>query len=148
MTFWFLWTSLAFFRCLRLHPVITVRNESPLSRPQYLQFSDINVLLIQLPKKRHRKTEQPIPSKTQPRMVRNCITRTSTRRLKFLPHKHALHMPPRAVSICHAPHAPHALVPRSPTRPTRLLHFASCHISPKVTSHCHVSTRHLLTIDR
>ena len=28
----------------------------------------------QLPKKRHRKTKQPIPSKTQPRTARNCIT--------------------------------------------------------------------------
>ena len=106
LTFWFLWTSLAFFRCPRLHPVVTIRSEPPLSRPQYLQHSDINILCIQLPKNRHRKTEQPIPSKTQPRTARNCITRASTRRLKFLPHEHALHASPRTVGTCHAPHTP------------------------------------------
>ena len=106
MTFWFLWTSSAFFRCPRLHPVVTVRSEPPPSRPQYLQHSDINVLRIQLPKKRHRKIEQPILSKTQPRTARNCITRASTRQPKFLPHEHALHAPPHAVGTCHAPHAP------------------------------------------
>ena len=94
LTFWFLWTSPAFFRCPRLHPVVTFRSEPPPSRPQYLQLSDINVLLIQQPKKRHRKTEQPIPSKTQPRTARNCITRAATRRLKFLLHEHAFHAPP------------------------------------------------------
>ena len=87
----FLWTSPAFFRCPRLHPVVTVRSEPPPSRLQYLQLLDINILLIQLPKKRHRKTEQSIPSKTQLRTARNCITRASMRRLKFLPHEHALH---------------------------------------------------------
>ena len=106
MTFWFLWTSSAFFRCPRLHPVITVRSEPSPSRPQYLQHSDINVVCIQLPKNRHRKTEQLIPSKTQPRTAGNCITRASTHRLKFLPHEHALHVPPRAVSTYHTPHAP------------------------------------------
>ena len=125
LTFWFLWTSPAFFRCPRLHPVVTVRSEPPPSRPQYLQHSDINVLRIQLPNKRHRKTKQPIPSKTQPRTARNCITRASTRRLKFLPHEH---VPPRAVGICHAPHAP---VPCSFTCPTHLLAFASYHVSPR-----------------
>ena len=74
--------------------------------PTVLQHSDINVLCIQLPNNRHRKIERPIPSKTQPRTARNCITRASTRRLKFLPHEHALHAPPRAVCTCHAPHAP------------------------------------------
>ena len=95
-----------FFRCPRLHPVVTVRSEPSPSHPQYLQHSDINVLCIQLPKNRHRKTEQPIPSKTQPRMARNYITRASTHRLKFLPHEHALHAPSCAVSTCHAPHVP------------------------------------------
>ena len=107
LTFWFLWTSPAFFRCPRLHPFVTVRSEPLLSRPQYLQHSDINILRIQLPNNRHRKTERPIPSTTQPRMARNCITRTSTRRLKFLPHEHALHAPPRSAGTCHAPHAPY-----------------------------------------
>ena len=106
MTFWFLWTSSAFFRCPRLHPVVPVRSKPPPSRPQYLQHLDINVLCIQLPKNRHRKTERPISSKTQPRTARNCITRASMRRLKFLPHEHALHAPPRTVGTCHAPHAP------------------------------------------
>ncbi|KAK4591695.1 hypothetical protein RGQ29_016221 [Quercus rubra] len=35
LTFWFLWTSPAFFRCPRLHPVVTVRSKPPPSRPQY-----------------------------------------------------------------------------------------------------------------
>ena len=86
--------------------------------PTVLQHLDINVLCIQLPNNRHRKTEHPIPSKTQPRTARNCITRAPTRRLKFLPHEHALHAPPRAVSTCHAP--PRAR-PLLLTRHTRLL---------------------------
>ena len=102
-----MWTSPAFFRCPRLHPVVTVRSEPPPSRPQYLQHSDINVLCIQLPNNRHRKTERPILSKTQPRTARNCITRASTRRLKFLPHEHVLHALSRAAGTCHAPHAPY-----------------------------------------
>ena len=141
MTFWFLWTSPAFFRCPRLHLVVIVRSESPLSRPQSLQLSDIIVLLIQLPKQRHRATEQPILSKTQPRMARNYITCTSTRRLKFLPHEHVLHASPHIVNISH-------VLPRASSHaPTRLLRFTNCHVSPKVTSHCHVSTRQPLTVD-
>ena len=128
LTFWFLWTSSAFFRCPRLHPVVTVRSEPPPSRPQYLQHSDINVLRIQLPKKRHRKTEQPILSKTQPRTARNYITRASTRRLKFLPHEHTLHTPPvPATRLTRPPRAS----PRSLTRHTCLLRFSSCHVSPR-----------------
>ena len=80
--------------------------------PTVLQHSNINILCIQLPKNRHRKTEQPIPSKTEPRMARNCITRALTRWLKFLPHEHALHAPPRAPTrqstLTHAPHVPAA----------------------------------------
>ena len=116
MTFWFLWTSPAFFRCPRLHPVVTVRSEPPPSRPQYLQHSDINVLCIQLPNNRHRKTERPIPSKTQPRTAKNCITRASTRLLKFLPHEHT---PPRVSTrrlyLPRASRAPHASVTRTHT---------------------------------
>ena len=129
MTFWFLWTSPAFFRCPRLHPVVTVRSESSPSRPQSLQLSDIIVLLIPLPKQRHRVTERPIPSKTQLRKARNYITRTSTRWLKFLPHKHALHAPSCAVSVSHAP---------ATRAPTRLLRFTYCHVNPRVTL-AHVS---------
>ena len=107
MTFWFLWTSPTFFHCPRLHPVITVRSESPPLRPQSLQLSNLTVLLIQLPKQRHRVTEQPIPRKTQPRMARNHLTHASTRWLKFLPHKHALHASPRASRTrTHGFHAP------------------------------------------
>ena len=109
-----MWTSSAFFCCPRLHPVVTVRSEPLSSRLQYLQHSDINVLRIQLPNKRHRKTEQPILSKTQPRTARNCITRASTRWLKFLPHEHA---PPRAATrrwyLPCASRAPHASVTRT-----------------------------------
>ena len=79
--------------------------------PTVLQHSNINVLCIQLPKNRHRKTEQSIPSKTQPRTAKNCTTRAPTRRLKFLPHEHAQ---PRAVNISYvltraSSHAPHVL---------------------------------------
>ena len=83
--------------------------------PTILQHSDINVLCIQLPNNRHRKIEHLIPSKTQPRTARNCITRAPTRRLKFLPHKHALHTPPRAVTC-------RQYLPRAPTRQTTLTH--------------------------
>ena len=144
MTFWFMWTFPTFFRCPRLHPVVIDRSESPLAHPQSLQLSDIIVLLIQLPKQRHRATEQPILSKTQPRMARNYITRTPTRRLKFLTHKHALHAPSVSLTSSHTPHAP---VPHTPTCPTRLLCFTYCHVSPKVMPHCHVSTRQPLTVD-
>ena len=136
MTFWFLWISPAFFRCPCLHPVFTNRSESPPSRLQSLQLSDIIVLLIQLRKQRHRATEQPIPSKTQPRMARNYITCTPTHRLKFLPCEHALHAPSVSLS-----REPMRQFPRAPTCSTRLLCFAYCHVSPKVTSHYHVSTR-------
>ena len=81
--------------------------------PTVLQYSDINVLRIQLSKKRHRKTGQPIPSKTQPRTARNCITRASTRRLKFLPHEHALHASPRAIGTYHAPVHAHSRTTRA-----------------------------------
>ena len=53
LTFWFLWTSLAFFRYPYLHPIVTVRSESLPSRLQSLQLLDLIVLLIQLPKQRH-----------------------------------------------------------------------------------------------
>ena len=129
MTFWFLWTSPAFFCCPRLHPVVTVRSESPPSHPQSLQLSDLIVLLIQLLKQRHRVTEQPILSKTQPRTARNHLTRVSTRRMKFLPHEHVLHALPRAVSISHAP---------GHTSSTCLLHLTYCHVRPRMTSHYHV----------
>ena len=129
MTFWFLWTSPTFFHCPRLHPVITVRSESPPLRPQSLQLSDIIVLLIQLPKQRHRATEQPIPTKNGQKLHH-------MRRLKFLPHEHALHAPPVSLTCSHAPHT---LVPMLSRATTRLLHFTYCHVSPKVTSHCHVS---------
>ena len=122
--FWFLWTSPAFFHCPRLHPVVTVRSEPPPSRPQYLQHSNINVLCIQLPNNRHRKTERPIPSKTQPRTARNCISRASTCRLKFLPHKHA---PQRAAGTCHAPHATH-------TRQSTCTHAPHAPHTPAATS--------------
>ena len=133
-----------FFHYPCLHPVVTVRSELPSSCPQSLQLSDIIVLLIQLPKQRHRATKQPIPSKTQPRMAKNYITRIPTRRLKFLTHKHALHAPSVYLTSSHTPLAP---VPHIPTRPTSLLCFTYCHVSPKVTSHCHVSTRQPLTVD-
>ena len=139
-----MWTSLAFFRCPRLHPVVTVKSESPSSRPQSLQLSDIIVLLIQLPKKRHRVTEQSIPSKTQPRTARNYITHASMRWLKFLPHEHAFHVPPRTGNVSHTPHAP---ATRATRAPTRLLSFTYCHVSPRVTSHCHVSTHQPLTVE-
>ena len=125
------------------------RSESPPSCPQSLQLSDIIVLLIQLPKQRHKVTEQPIPSKTLPRKARKYITRASTRRLKFRPHEHALDVPPRpprTVSVSHAPHTPVPLASRAATRHTRLLRFTCCHVSPRVTSHCHVSTRQPLTL--
>ena len=90
--------------------------------PTVLQYSDINVLCIQLPKNRHRKTEQSIPSKTQPRTARNCITRagwsfclTSTRstRRQYLPR------------TSHAPHAPVHSHSRA------CCCFSSCHVSPR-----------------
>ena len=99
--------------------------------PTVLQHSDINILCIQLPKNRHRMTEQPIPSKTQPRTARNCITHACTRRLKFLPHEHALHAPPHTASTCHAPHVPPCASPLSLTCHTRLLLLSSCHVSPR-----------------
>ena len=58
---------------------------------------------------------------------------------------------PRAVSVSHAlPRASRASPPALPCAPhvrEHLLRFAYCHISPKVTSHCHVNTRQLLTVD-
>ena len=50
----------------------------------------------------------------------------------------------RIVSISHV--LPHASS-HAPTCLTRLLHFTYCHVNPKVTSHCHVSTRQPLTVD-
>ena len=95
------------------------RSESPPSRPQYLQVSDIIVLLIQPPKQRHKVTEQPIPSKTQQRTARNYITRAPTRRQKFSASRARAprastrrHVP--SVTFTrqfHAPHAPHAPAP-------------------------------------
>ena len=93
--------------------------------PTVQQLSDLIVLLIQLSKQRHWVTEQTIPSKTQPRTARKHFTRaawsfclTSTR------------------STCR--HAPSLAT-------TRQLRFTDCHVSPSVTSHCHVITCHLLT---
>ena len=157
LTFWFLWTSLAFFRCSRLHPIITVRSELLPSHPQSLQLLDLIVLLIQLPKQRHRVTEQPISSKTQPKTARNHLTRTSMHQLKFLPHEHAL---PRASTRCHVPplaatrlyvlSVSLTCLTRKDTRPlgtpTHLLRLTYCHVSPTVTSHCHVSTHQPLTL--
>ena len=125
-----------FFRCPRLHPVVTDRSELPPSSPQSLQLLDIIVLFIQLRKQRHRAKEQPILSKTQPRTARNYITRAPMRHLKFLPCEHVLHPP--SVSLMRS-HAPHALVPTRLVHSTRLLLFAYCHVSPKVMSHCHIS---------
>ena len=92
----------------------------------------------------HRVTEQPIPSKTQTRAIRNHLTCTSTRQLKFLPHKHALHTPPPFVTCYHE--LTRALRARTITV-TRLTHshvphvlarIAFCHVSPRVSS-THVS---------
>ena len=80
----------------------TVRRESSPSCPQSLQLSDLIVLLIQLSKQRHRVTGQTISRKTQPRTAINYLTCAPTCRLKFLPHKHALHTPPCSVTRHHA----------------------------------------------
>ena len=73
-----------------------------------------------------------------------------------------LHAPPevsasraRAPRACTRRHAPSLSLtrptrqtrhpPRAHTRPTRQLRFTNCHVSPTVTSLCHVSTRHPLT---
>ena len=141
-----MWTSPAFFHCPHLHPVVTDRSESPPARPQSLQLSNIIVLFIQLRKQRHRATEQPIPSKTQPRMARNYLTRAHTRCLKFLPCEHALHVLSVSLSRAHTPHTPVPCAHTRHTRSTRLLRFTYCHVSPKMTSHCHVSTRQPLTL--
>ena len=53
---------------------------------------------------------------------------------------------PRAARIPHELTRP----PRAPlahTRHTRLLCFTYYHVNPRVTSHCHASTRHPLTVD-
>ena len=88
----------------------TVRRESSPSCPQSLQLSDLIVLLIQLSKQRHRVTGQTISRKTQPRTAINYLTCAPTCRLKFLPHKHALHTPPCIHKRQdHRHHAPHVL---------------------------------------
>ena len=89
-------------------------------------------------------TNLTILRKTQPRTAKNYLTRAHTHQLKFLPHEHA---PPHAVSPLHAPHAPGTSLSRTSTCLPRI---ASCHISPKVTSHCHINRRHhpkSLTVD-
>ena len=106
---------MAFFHCPRLYPVVTVRSESPPSRPQSLQLSDLIILFIQLPKQRHTVTEQPISSKTQPRTTRKDLTCALMHRLKLLIVEHMLHTPPCAATSTHALHAPD-------TQPSRALH--------------------------
>ena len=108
--------------------------------PTVLQHSDINVLCIQLPNNKHRKTEHPIPSKTQPRTARNYLSRAPTRRLKFLPHEHALHAPPSAVTrlpraptrqatLTHAPHAPAVESPPATSALGDVTQATSAHVS-------------------
>ena len=134
-----MWTSPVFFHCPRLYPVVTVRSESLSSCPQSQQLSDLIILLIQLSKQRQRVTEQAIPSKTQLRKARNHLTRAPIRRLKFLPHEHTLHTPPCVIRILHT------LGHMTSTRHTCLLRFTYYNVSPRVTSHYHVITRHPLT---
>ena len=63
-------------------------------------------------------------------------------RLKFLPHEHALHASPRSVNHSHMPHA---LGTASSRATTCLPHIMFCHVSPRVTSLCHVIPRqHLM----
>ena len=103
--------------------------QSSLSEASHRRHTHSTATLgYQLPNNRHRKTEHPIPSKTQPRTARNCITRAPTHRLKFLPHEHALHAPSVPASRPHAPDHSHSRV----TRATRACCcVSSCHVSPR-----------------
>ena len=55
-----------------------------------------------------------------------------------------LHAPPRAVSICHVPLRTSPMLTHAPHAPTA---FRFLPHKPYVTSQCHVSTRHPLTVD-
>ena len=90
------------------------------------------------------------PTKNGQKPPHTCHTCAHTHCLKFLPLEHALHGPPRAVSISHTPHAQE---PQSTRASTCLPRIAFRHISPRVTSHCHVSTHQhpkplIVTVDR
>lgn len=101
-----MWSSSALFRCPRFHPVATVRSKLLSSHPQFLQLSDLIILFIKLPKKRHSMTKQPITSKTQPWTAKKDWTHAHTRFLKLLTIKHALHVPPLTTIVSQALHAP------------------------------------------
>ena len=100
LTFWFLWTSSTFFRCPRLHLVVTIRSESLPSRPQSLQLSDLIVLLIQLPKQSHRGDRTANPEQNP---TKNGQKPPHTCRLKFSSREYTL---PRSSVHRHMPHTP------------------------------------------
>ena len=119
MTFWFLWTSPAFFRCPRLHPVITVRSKPPPSRPQYCNtristFCAFNCQRTGIERQKSQSRAKPnqerpetashaphAPAEVSASQAR--APRTATRH-QYLPR--ASRAPTRQSTLTHAPHAP------------------------------------------
>ena len=143
------------FCCPHLHLVTIVKSKLLPSSPQSLQLSDLIVLFIQLPKQKHSVKEQPILSKTQPRIAKKNLTRAHTRCLKLLTVKHALHVPTCASKSSHTLYAPVTELPCASMRFTRLTLSAFVHVSPTLTSSCtcqhlassaYVSTHQQLTL--
>ena len=136
MTFWFLWTSPTFFRCPRLHPVVTVRSEPPPSRPQYCNtristFYAFNCQRTGI--ERQNSQSRAKPNQERPETVSHAPAEVSASRARA----------PRAVSTCHAPHTP-------PTRQSTLTHAPAAASLPATSALGDVTLprQHTSSVDR